>query len=301
MWLFLAFISAVFLGFYDIAKKQSLLHNNVIPVLLLNTFFSSLFFLPCLFFSYSEHISSNSILYITPYNINEQIFIFIKSVLVLSSWLFAYLGLKHLPITIVGPINATRPIFVLLGALTFFDEQLSFFQWIGLLLAIVSFYLLSYSGKKEGIDFKQNKWIFFVIISNIIGAFCGLYDKFLLASPTNNGLQIKAINLLAWYNIYQLLIMLAIFLVLLPKYYKTAKFHWHWSILFISIFLSCAELAYFYSLAQPDALISIVSMIRRSSVVVSFIIGAWLFKEKNIKNKFLDLMLILISMFFLCM
>lgn len=301
MWLFLAFISAVFLGFYDIAKKQSLLHNNVIPVLLLNTLFSSLFFLPCVLLSYGGYVSTSSILYITPYNINEQIFIFIKSVLVLSSWLFAYLGLKHLPITIVGPINATRPIFVLLGALTFFGEKLSLFQWIGLLLAIVSFYLLSYSGKKEGIDFKHNKWIFFVIISNIIGAFCGLYDKFLLTSPANNGIQVKAINLLAWYNIYQLLIMLAIFLfLLLPKYYKTTKFHWHWSILFISVFLSCAELAYFYSLAQPDALISIVSMIRRSSVVVSFIIGAWIFKEKNIKNKAFDLFLILISMFFLC-
>ena len=46
MWLVLAFASALLLGFYDIAKKQSLRGNAVIPVLLLNTLFSSLLLLP---------------------------------------------------------------------------------------------------------------------------------------------------------------------------------------------------------------------------------------------------------------
>ena len=46
MWLLLAFLSATLLGFYDVFKKKSLKDNAVLPVLFLNTFFSSLIFLP---------------------------------------------------------------------------------------------------------------------------------------------------------------------------------------------------------------------------------------------------------------
>ena len=46
MWLLLAFLSAVLLGFYDAFKKESLRDNAVLPVLFLNTVFSSLVFVP---------------------------------------------------------------------------------------------------------------------------------------------------------------------------------------------------------------------------------------------------------------
>ena len=52
MWLFLAFLSAALLGFYDVFKKQSLKDNAVLPVLFLNTVFSSLVFLPFILVSY---------------------------------------------------------------------------------------------------------------------------------------------------------------------------------------------------------------------------------------------------------
>ena len=56
---------------------------------------------------------------------------------------------------------------------------------------------------------------------------------------------------------------------------------------------------YFYSLSLPDAMISIVSMVRRGSVVVSFLFGAWLFRERNLKAKAFDLALVLLGMLFL--
>ena len=48
MWLTLAFTSAALLGFYDAAKKKALTDNAVLPVLLLNTLFSTLIFLPAI-------------------------------------------------------------------------------------------------------------------------------------------------------------------------------------------------------------------------------------------------------------
>ncbi len=299
MWLLLAFMSAVLLGFYDVFKKKVLDHNAVIPVLLLNTLFSSLIFLPFIISSSQGWLSSDSLFYTYSYGWAEHRYILLKSVIVLSSWICGYFGMKNLPITIVGPINATRPVMVLIGALTFMGEHLNLWQWVGVTIAIISFYLMSRSGKKEGIDFKHNKWIALVVLANVLGAISGLYDRYLMA-PVGVGVGLDKMAVQSWYNIYQFFMMLIMLLLLwYPHRKKTTPFHWDWSIIFISLFLSAADFVYFYALSQDEAMISIVSMIRRSSVVVSFFCGAIFFHEKNLRAKLLDLALVLLSMLFL--
>lgn len=300
MWLFLAFLSAALLGFYDVFKKKSLRANAVIPVLLLNTFFSSLIFLPFIILSNKGIIPSDSLFFTHDYGWAEHRYILLKSVIVLSSWLFAYFGLKNLPLTIVGPINATRPIWVLIGGITVFGERLNLWQWIGVTIAIIGLYMLSRSSKKEGIDFRHNRFIIFVILANILGAISGLYDKFLMASPQNHGVGLDKLAVQSWYNIYQFFMMLLMLLLLWwPNRKRTTPFHWDWCIILISIFLSAADFAYFYALGLDGAMISIVSMVRRGSVVVSFLFGALIFHEKNLRSKVIDLMLVLLSMLFL--
>lgn len=285
MWLVLAFLSAALLGFYDVCKKYSLRSNAVIPILFLNTLFCSIIFLPMAFQ--------------TPFGGWEvQRYILLKACIVLSSWQLGYIGIKHLPITIVGPINATRPMLVLLGALLIFGERLNLWQWAGVMLAILSFCLLSRSGKKEGIDFRHNRWIFCIAGAAILGAISGLYDKYLMT--TEGGLGLPRLTVQCWYNFYQAGIMGVMLLLLWwPGRKKSTPFQWRWSILLISIFLSLADYAYFYSLSLDGALISVVSMVRRSSVLVSFLLGALLFQEKNLQSKAIDLALVLLSMFLL--
>ncbi|MBO5795754.1 MAG: EamA family transporter [Bacteroides sp.] len=294
MWLLLAFLSATLLGFYDAFKKQSLKNNAVLPVLFLNTIFSSLIFLPFILLSrYMPECLDGTIVNVPSAGWEEHKYIIIKSFIVLSSWIFGYFGMKHLPLTIVGPINATRPVMVLVGALILFGERLNTYQWIGVILAILSFFMLSRSGKKEGIDFKHNKWIFFVVMAAIMGAVSGLYDKYLMG-------RLNPMLVQSWYNIYQVFIMCPIILLLwMPKRKESTPFRWTWTIIFISIFLSAADFAYFYALSYDDSMISIVSMVRRGSVLVSFTFGALFFKEKNLKSKAIDLLLVLLGMFFL--
>lgn len=294
MWLLLAFLSATLLGFYDAFKKQSLKNNAVLPVLFLNTIFSSLIFLPFILLSrFMPECLDGTIVNVPSAGWEEHKYIIIKSFIVLSSWIFGYFGMKHLPLTIVGPINATRPVMVLVGALILFGERLNTYQWIGVILAILSFFMLSRSGKKEGIDFKHNKWIFFVVMAAIMGAVSGLYDKYLMG-------RLNPMLVQSWYNIYQVFIMCPIILLLwMPKRKESTPFRWTWTIIFISIFLSAADFAYFYALSYDDSMISIVSMVRRGSVLVSFTFGALFFKEKNLKSKAVDLLLVLMGMFFL--
>lgn len=293
MWLILAFTSAALLGLYDVAKKQAVKNNAVPTVLLLNTLFSSLLFLPVIISSECDLGWFGATIFdVEPQPLRSHLLIILKSAIVLSSWIFGYFGIKHLPLTLVGPINATRPVLVLVGAMLLFGERLNTLQWIGVLLALVSIFMLSRAGKKEGIDFTHNRWILCVAAAAILGAASGLYDRYIMQ-------ELEPLFVQSWYNIYQLTMMaIAVMLIHLLQPNRT-PFHWSWAIPLISLFLSAADLAYFVALSNEEAMISVVSMIRRGSVVVSFVCGAMLFREKNLRAKAIDLIFILAGMIFL--
>ena len=281
MWWLFAFLSAALLGCYDSAKKVSLAENAVIPVLFLNTLLSAVLFSPFLVRSGFG-------------GWDVQIYLIAKSALVLSSWIAGYFAMKHLPLTIVGPVNATRPVLVLVGALFIYGERLNLLQGMGVGLAMLAYFLMRRTGRSEGIDFRHNKWIACLVLAVLLGSASGLYDKYLM-SPDYLGLDREQV--LGWYSFYQAVMMLVVLLVAwLPRRASGTPFEWRWSIPLISVFLCAADYAYMQALSQPDALISVVSMIRRGSVLVSFAIGAFLLREKNLRSKAVDLALMLASM-----
>ena len=252
MWLTLAFTSAALLGFYDVAKKKSLTGNAVLPVLLLNTLFSSLVFLPALL---SAECGlgwfEGTVLEASPGTLHAHGLVVLKSVIVLTSWIFGYFGMKHLPITIVGPINATRPVMVLVGAMLVFGERLNACQWAGVLLALVSLFMLSRSSRREGVDFAHNVWILCIALAAVMGAVSGLYDKYIMA-------RLDPVFVQSWYNLYQFFMMAVLTAVVWwPKRHASTPFHWSWAIPLISVFLSLADFAYLMALREPDAMISV--------------------------------------------
>lgn len=196
MWLFLSFLSAFFLGCYDISKKISLKDNAVIPVLFFNTLFCTLLLLPLFIVSrFGQNVLTETIFYIPAINPTDHLYILLKSVIVLSSWIFGYFAVKHLPLTITGPINATRPVMTLVGALLIFGERLNPYQWIGVLLTVISVFLLSLTGRKEGIRFTHDKWIFFIFLAAALGAISALYDKYLMQTMSSTAVQSGTISI----------------------------------------------------------------------------------------------------------
>lgn len=309
MWVVYALVSASLLGLYDVFKKKSLQGNAVIPVLLINTVICTLFFMPSIVGSLTGMISPDSSLYIPDGGWYEHKLVIIKAFVVLSSWICGYFAIKKLPLTIVGPVNATRPVMTLVGAMLIFGERLNLLQWAGVCMAIFSFWMLSRSGKKEGIDFKSNVWVLLLVAAAVLGACSGLYDKYLMAS---SGAGLDRLFVQGWYNLYQAVIMgIIMLLVWLPERKRAldravpgtrpdyVPFVWKWTIPFISLALTTADLAYLSALTMPGAMISVVSMIRRSSVLVSFIFGAVVFHEKNLRSKALDLVFVLLSLILL--
>lgn len=292
MWLSLAFVSALFLGLYDVAKKRAVADNAVAVVLLLTTALSTLLFLPVIISSLGElGWFSDTIFDYGRQSLQAHGQVMLKACITLSSWGFGYVGIKHLPLTIVGPINATRPVIVLLGALIIFGERLNAMQWVGVSLAFVSILLLSRASRKEGINFVRNRYILYVAIAAVLGATSGLYDRYLLR-------EIDPMFVQSWFSLYQALIM-GVVVVAMWLRGALPRFEWRWAIPLITIFLTIADMAYFVALAEGDSMVAVVSMVRRSSVVVSFACGAVLFGEKNLRSKAIDLIFILVGMVFL--
>jgi len=295
MWILFALVSACLLGLYDVFKKHSLRRNAVIPVLLINCFICSLFFLPFILLSLRGMIPEGNALYIPRGNLHEHLLVIVKAFVVLGSWICGYFAIKHLPLTIVGPVNATRPVMTMVGALLVFGETLNSWQWAGVSVAILAFFLLSVSGRKEGIKFSSNRWIWLLVTAAFLGAVSALYDKYLISTAGLNRLFVQG-----WYNLYQNIIMTVVLVTLwLPTRKKTTRFSWKWAIPLISVFLTAADIAYLYALSLPGAMISVVSMVRRSSVIVSFTFGALLFHERNLKGKVIDLALVMLSLILL--
>lgn len=293
MWVTGALLSSFLLGIYYIFQKTALKGNAVLSVLFISTAISSLLFLPLILLSKTGVLGIENFFYVPSGNLQEHLAVMLKSCIVFSSWFCGYYAIKHLSITLVGPVKASQPVLTLLGATLILGEHLNGYQWIGVLLGIASLYFMSRTSKSEGIDFKSNKLVWLLFLSVIFGAISGLYDKHLM-------LRYDRMFVQSWYLLYQTFLTGLLFLLLQKnRILGNSKFQWRNSIPFIAIFLSMADLVYFWALSQEGAMISIISMIRRSSVLVSFLGGVFIFKESNIKAKAFDLILILIGLIFL--
>jgi transporter family protein len=289
IWVLLAVLSATLLGIYDILKKKSLVNNAVVPVLFISVLTNAFIFTPVLLYSKYGNHQPDSLFQFGDLPWKAHILFIIKSIIVGSSWTLAYYAMKNLPITIVSPIRSSGPLWTLFGALFIFGEHLNGLQWTGLLITMLFYYLFSLSGLREGISFRKNKWVIFMTLATIIGSISALYDKYLVTHYNRLAMQ-------TWYHIYMVPFVLGLLLfVWYPNRHKTTPFKWRYSIPLIGVCLSIGDFIYFWSLSYPDALVAIVSAVRRGSVIVSFTLGAYMFKEVNIKRKALILLGIMIG------
>jgi bacterial/archaeal transporter family protein len=199
-WVFLTLVSAFLLGVYDIFKKLSLKDNSVIPVLFFSTLTSACLFVPLVLVSRFVPEFQGYFLYIKPQPFTDHLHYMLKSVIVGSSWILAYFAVKNLPMTIVSPIRSSGPMWTLVGAILIFGEALNMLQWVGLALTIGFYYLFSLSGKKEGISFRENKWVLYMTLATIISSVSSLYDKYLIGHFDRVAMQ-------CWFSIYMVPIM----------------------------------------------------------------------------------------------
>lgn len=299
-WVILSLISAFLLGFYDIFKKSTVVNNAIIPVLFYSTMISALIFVPFIVTSWicpSAFSEGHwNIFYVEPLTWRQHLLILGKTALILVSWMFSYSAMKNLPITVVGPVNQLRPAISLVLLFIIFREHLNGTQWAGVILAMVSFWLMGRSGKKEGIQFKTNKWVYMLLASALLVALSGVYDKFLLSKES-----ISPATIQAWYTVYDFLMMAVLFFAIWHPKRQQQPFQWRWGIAAMAVFVTVADVIYLSGLAQEAAVIVLIPLILYGvRLVVSFVYGVFFFREKNIRSKIIPLLMVLAALLFMC-
>jgi drug/metabolite transporter (DMT)-like permease len=292
MWIYLGLLSALFLAFYHLSKKHAVSDNAVLMVLWLSTLAGLVGLFPLWILStFSPQLLKDTPFLINPISIGQSLLIAVKSLIITLSWTLSFFALKNLPITLVSPIRAAGPVFTLIGAILLYQESPSPLQWTGFFCIIASVFLYSALGKQEGIHFKSNPWILAIIVATLLGAVSGLYDKFLIQNRS-----LSAITVQFWFTFYNCLFTgIGVGLFWWPQRKLHTRFQFKITIILIGVLLLLADFFYFTALEDPDALISILSALKRSQVVFTVILGGLFFKEKNKRKKLIPLTGILIG------
>ncbi|QDV22097.1 EamA family transporter [Aureliella helgolandensis] len=280
-WFVLSLLSALFLGFYDIAKKAAVRENAVPPVLLCNVLTAALLWGP---------MAAGAWLFPTEVadwqralvelDLQGHLLLAAKSLLVGMSWTLALFAIKRLPISIATPIRATSPLWTVTFAVVAMHERPTANQWCGMLLILIAFIAFSRVGKREGIHFRSDRGVLLMVLATLLGAASALYDKYLLQQV---GLPPAVVQ--AWFSFYLVPVMLPLSVHWWLRERRQHPFQWRWSIPMIAVFLLIADFSYFTAVADTEALISVISPLRRTSILVPFLFGILHLGEKNWKGK----------------
>lgn len=281
-WLFWILASSIGLSMYDLCKKASVKHNSVFPTLFVTTF--SGWAALSLFLLFSGRLYTAAA--IEPKQIS---LLFLKSCIVAASWTATYLALRTLPITCAAPIRASGPFWTLIGAILIFAEIPDAIQSIGMALVLAGCVFFSLSSRRDQAA-GGLKAVALAFTGTVLGSCSALYDKHLI-----QGLGIGPAATLWWF----LGGMTAMYAI--AAAFNRGGFEWRWTMPLTGILLAATDACYFTAISVPDAQISVLSLIRRSSIVLTFFIGGALFREQDIRRKAIALAAILAGVILLCL
>lgn len=279
-WIAASLLSALFLGVYQLCTKHAVRDNAVLPVLFWSNVTSAVVWLALLGTDATLPGGVDPLFKVADLTATDHARLLLKSAIVAGSWVCSYFAVKGLPVSIAAPIRATGPMWTFFGALLFLGERPSWLEVAGIATTLASFVGLSFAGAKEGIHFHRNKWVWWLIGGTLLGTVSGLYDKYLMGTVGYDAATVQC-----WFSIYLAVLFLPLAVGWWRRWWPRNEFHWRWSIVGVSLALLSADFLYFDALREPDALVSVVSSLRRGSTLVAFAGGLWLFKEKHGRQK----------------
>ena len=288
-WVAWILASSVFLALYDLSKKASVRDNAVLPVLLAATLAGAAAYIMALG-------AAGGIGKAMEVSVRDFALVGVKSLIVATSWVLTYCALRTLPITIATPIRASAPALVFVVAYFLYGERPTFAQGLGMIFVFAGYWMFSWAGKHEGIDFLRTRAVWFAVGGMFMSALSSLWDKFILQKCA-----IPVETMQFWFQAGLVAIYASMFSAQRLLRLSRDPFEWRWSIIATGVLLAAADWLYFHGLAIPDVSIAAGSLLRRFSVAITFVLGAILFHERNLKRKGIALAAILTGVVLLCL
>ena len=269
-WTIWILASSVFLALYDLTKKASVANNAVLPVLFISTCCG------CIAYMASLAVCGRFAAAVSGLTPEVVALSAVKCAVVGASWVLTFCALRTLPISIATPIRASSPALVFLIAFFLYGECPAPLQAIGMAAVFVGYFAFSWAGRHEGIDFFRCRAVWYAIGGTAFSAISAIWDKWLLQV---RGLEVETMQFA--------------FQVGLVVFYGAA-------LAVCRLARAMGDWLYFRGLSYPDVHVSAVSLMRRLSVVITFVLGAKFFHETNLWRKAVALAVVLVGIVLIC-
>ena len=273
-WVFLAAFYGLAKGLRECIKKAAVKKSNVIEVLFFYTAFA--FVLTTLF---SHNIFGFSASY--------HVLIVAKSLACFFAWICAFNSIKNMPVSIYGVIDSSRMIFSAMLAVLFLGETMTGLKIIGFVCVSVGVIVVNIGNKSD--EKVGTKYLAGALLSCFLNALSGFLDKKILTLGEINSSQLQF-----WFMFYMTLLYLGyVIFARIPIKLSTIKSN-YWIILMSVIFV-LADRMLFLANEDPQSQVTVMTLLKQSSVIVTVITGWFVYKEKDIFKRTICALVVLIG------
>lgn len=267
LWIVFIILYGIFKGLREPIKKAALKRNGVLETLFMYTFLGFI-------------MSVFSVKDVFSLSLDCYIIIFIKSLIIFIAWIWTFTSVKALPVSLYGVIDMSRVLFSTLMGVVFLGERLTFKGSISLVLVMLGLYLVNL--KREGKDEEYNaKYIWITIFSCALNALSGTIDKFIMSDYVITSAQLQF-----WF-MFMLSMMYLVYIIIKKEKVDVKGCITNPYIYAISFLLVLGDRMLFIANADPESKVTIMTLLKQSSAIVTIIAGKVIYKEKNILFKIL--------------
>ncbi len=213
---------------------------------------------------------------------------FIKALVVCTAWLFAFKALKKMSVSLYGIMDLSRMVFSMLLGVLVLGEAFTLRKGIGMTLVLLGLFLVNMKKSTE-----NSKMTFSILIAALLNCFLnsvsGTMDKILMRDMTSSQLQF-------WFMFFSAVIYGAILLIHREKVSVKCLKNNFW-IPLLSLSLIVGDKLLFEANANPQSQVTLMTIIKQSSVLVTVLTGWLVYKEKNIPYKLMCTGIVLSGIF----
>ena len=275
LWILFIFIYALLKGSREGMKKMALKKSSSNEILFFYTLTGFIMTIP---FSASA------------FNLEPHLifWIFVKSAVVCTAWLCAFAALKKMSVSLYGIMDLSRMVFSTFLGVFVLGEVFTTKKAIGVILVTLGLLLVNL---KKNTETKGMTIITLTaaLLNCFFNAVSGTMDKVLMQYMNSSQLQF-------WFMLFMTLIYGVILLVRREKVYISHLKSNYW-IIIMSLSLIIGDKLLFEANASPLSEVTVMTIIKQSSVLVTVLTGWLFFKEKHILYKLFCTAIILSGIF----
>lgn len=271
LWVFFIFIYSFLKGSRDAMKKAALKKSSSDEILFFYSLLGFILILP-----FSGNAFSTPGIYI--------FYSFLKALIVASSWMLAFVALRSMTVSLYGIMDMSRMVFSTLLGVFVLGEEMTLAKTLGVIIVTIG--LLLANSKSDSPKGRVSITVLLAALLNcILNSISGTMDKVLMKSMTSDQLQF-------WFMLF-LLILYGLILIVRKEKVSISTLKGNYWIPLMSLSLVFGDRLLFIANASPESQVTVMTVIKQSSVFVTVLTGWLFFKEKNILFKTLCAIIIL--------